>query len=310
MNDIKNKYYNKLDQELDLFKIYNVLKNGKWVIFSITLAASILVVLYSLSLPNIYQSKSVLVSVDLTNNTSPFRNVNFGAIPGISLGNANIESNSGKALKKLETLSFFENEVLPNINLPELMAVKSWIPETNEVIFDPNIYNEVSNTWVRKYAYPLTQIPSAQESFYKFKLNHVNISQDKDTGFIVISMKHQSPHIAKRWTEIMVSEINSFYRKKDRIAAEKSLVYLNEQISKTNFAEIRQVIADLLRQETQKLTLIEANEAYVFEYIDPPAVMEYKFSPNRALICIFGAIIGGIFSIFVVLFRESFFKGK
>ena len=41
----------------------------------------------------------------------------------------------------------------------------------------------------------------------------------------------------------------------------------------TTLAEIKQVLAQLLQEETKKLTLIEANESYVFEYIDPPAVM-------------------------------------
>ena len=46
--------------------------------------------------------------------------------------------------------------------------------------------------------------------------------------------------------------------------------------------------AEELQEQIQKLTLIEANEFYVFEYIDPPAVMEKKSDPNRKLICIIG----------------------
>ena len=46
-------------------------------------------------------------------------------------------------------------------------------------------------------------------------------------------------------------------------------------------------MAELQQQEIQKLTLMEASEFYVFEYIDPPAVMEKKSEPSRAMICIF-----------------------
>ena len=52
--------------------------------------------------------------------------------------------------------------------------------------------------------------------------------------------------------------------------------YLNAQMSQTSFAQIRQVIAQLLQQKIQQLTLIEVRDFYVFDYIDPPAVMEFK----------------------------------
>ena len=102
--------------------------------------------------------------------------------------------------------------------------------------------------------------------------------------------------------------INSFYREKDKTEAEKAVNYLNNQIRKTNLAEIKEVIANLLQQETQKLTLIEASEAYVFDYIDPPAVMEKKIAPTRSKICIIGALLGGIFGVLIVLLRHYFFR--
>ncbi len=68
--------------------------------------------------------------------------------------------------------------------------------------------------------------------------------------------------------------------------------FLNQQISETQYTEIRQVIA-LIEQKMQQLTLIEANPNYVFAYIDPPIVMEMKFEPVRSKISILGALLGG-----------------
>ena len=78
----------------------------------------------------------------------------------------------------------------------------------------------------------------------------------------------------------------------------------------TSLSEIRRVIAELLQEETQKLTLIEANQFYVFEFIDPPAVMEKKSEPKRPLICILGAMLGGMLSILFVLIRHYAIKQK
>ena len=76
------------------------------------------------------------------------------------------------------------------------------------------------------------------------------------------------------------------------------------QINKTNLAEIKQVMAELLQQETQKLTLIEANDFYVFDYIDTPALMEEKSEPKRSLILLLGTIIGIFIGIILVLIRH------
>ena len=53
----------------------------------------------------------------------------------------------------------------------------------------------------------------------------------------------------------------------------------------------------------QQLALVEANNFYVFDYIDPPAVMETKSEPIRSLICIIGALLGGIIGCLVVIIR-------
>lgn len=157
---------------------------------------------------------------------------------------------------------------------------------------------------MRNFSYPQNQIPSAQESFQQFIDIHLNVNEEKDTGFIEISVKHQSPFIAKEWADLIVNQINSFYRAKDKAEAEKSVSYLNSQIAKTNYTEIKEVLAELLQQEMQKLTLIEANPLYVFDFIDPPSVMEKKSEPNRLLILILGLFLGTTLGIITVIVKS------
>jgi hypothetical protein len=234
----------------------------------------------------------------------------LASLAGLSLPSDGGDSNSLKAIQKLSSLSFFENNILKNIFLPDLMAVKSWDFETNTLSYDENIYKNNSNTWVRDYSYPQKKIPSAQESFEVFTTQHLGLSEDKKTGFITLSIKHQSPFVAKQWTELVINQVNNFYRQKDKSESEKAIFYLNQQILMTSLSEIKQVIAELMQEETQKLTLIEANQFYVFDYIDPPAVMEQKSEPKRALIITLSAILGGMLSIVLVLIKHYGFKKK
>ena len=303
-----NKDTNAFDDDIDFRELFYVLLAGKWIIFSFTAFVSISAVIYSLLLPNIYESKALLVPVSPSNNISGTigRYSSLAGITGANLGYGNDEGNSLKALEKIGSLSFFENNILSNINLQDLMAIKDWNHENNTLTYDDNIYDVKSNTWVRDYSYPQQQIPSAQESYDIFKEKHLSLNQDLESGFITLSIKHQSPYIAKQWNELIVREVNEFFRQKDKLESEKAVSYLNKQILMTSLSEIKEALAELLQEKTKKLTLIEANEFYVFDYIDPPAVMELKAEPKRALICILSAIFGGIFSIFFVLIRYFF----
>ena len=308
---MKEAHSKKHPDEVDLRELFYVLLEGKWIIVSLTAFVSIIGVIYSLLLPNIYESKTMLVPVNSSSGISAALGSYSGlaGIAGISLPTDRDEGNSLKAIQKINSLSFFENNIMPNIFLPDLMAIKSWNSKTNTLVFDESIYDTNSNTWIRDYSYPQQQIPSAQESYEVFK-KQVSLSQNKNFSFITLSIKHQSPFIAKQWAELVVDEVNAYYRQQDKSGSEKAVSYLNQQISMTSLSEIKQVLAQLLQEETKKLTLIEASQYYVFDYIDPPVVMEKKSEPQRALISIISFLLGWMLSILLVLIRHYAIKQK
>lgn len=298
------------DDEISLRDLFKVIFKGKWLIISLTSMAAIIAIIYSLSLPNIYKSQALLTPVESSQGISNALGSysNLANLAGINLSQSATDSNSSKAIKKLNTLSFFEENLLPNIFLPQLMALDTWSEKSNNLTYDNNVYNSNKKQWVRDFSYPQELIPSPQESFKKFQKDHLIINEDSKSGFITIAIKHKSPYIAKEWVELIVNQINSFYREKEKMEALKAVDYLNKQIVKTNIKEIKEVFASLLQQETQKLTLIEANEFYVFEYIDPPAAMEFKSEPKRALICILFTMFGCMLGTLIVLIRHYAFS--
>ena len=75
-------------------------------------------------------------------------------------------------------------------------------------------------------------------------------------------------------------------------------------MAQTRHTEIKQVIAQLIQQKMQQLTLIEANKFYVFSYLDSPLVMEEKVEPNRKSISILGAVLGGLLGILAILIQH------
>ena len=295
------------NNDLDLREIFKALWLGKYTVVSVTALFIIVSVIYSLSLPNIYHSRAILSPVGESSGngmSQVMKNMGgLASLAGVNLPSSDSGSKTLQAIEKLNTLSFFENNILPNIHLPDLMAIESWDAKTNDIIYDPEIYDEDTKTWTREYSYPETLIPSAQESFDVFGAENLVVFQDIDTGFVSITVKHQSPHVAQSWADLIVSQLNYFFRAKSKLEAEAAMDYLNMQMAQTSFSEIKLVIAQLLQQKMQQLTLIEASDFYVFEYIDPPAVMENKSEPSRAAICIIGAILGGLLGCLIAVVR-------
>ena len=311
-NNLNPKSENNLSEDIDLKEIFQVLWQRKLEITFITSLFFFLALIYSFFLPNIYESKALLSPVNEQN--SVYKTVrNYSSIAnlaGLNMTPPSTDSNSVKALEKLESLSFYTNNILPNIFLPDLMALRSWDSKTNTITYDDKIYDDGLKKWVRKFEHPKTLVPSSQESFKVFQDKNLNINQDDETGFVSISVRHESPYLAKAWTEIIILELNRYFRVKDKAEAQAAVNYLNMQIAQTNFTEVKQVIAQLLQQKTQQLALIEVSEFYVFDYIDPPVVMEEKNGPQRIIIYLIGVLFGGIFAISLILVRYYLIENK
>ena len=124
------------DEDIDLNEILKVIWNSKLLLFLSSSIFFVGAVVYSLSLPNIYRSEALLSPTSQENTMSSTARTYGGiaSLAGINLVAQNNQSNHVKALDKLNSLSFFSDSILPNIFLPDLMAIKSWNPETNTII--------------------------------------------------------------------------------------------------------------------------------------------------------------------------------
>tara|TARA_A100001011_G_C14260813_1_gene822317 strand:+ start:262 stop:1182 length:921 start_codon:yes stop_codon:yes gene_type:complete len=285
-------------EEIDLIGLLKNVWENKWTIVATTTFFSISAIIYSLSLPNIYESKALLSPVDeeIGSSQTAGNVAGLANLAGINISNAT-NSNSLKAIKKAQTISFFKENILPNIFLPDLMAVKSWDSKTNTISYDPDKFDSESQSFINE--------PSVQKSYKEFK-DIFELSQDYNNGFVTVSIKHQSPFISQQWTNLVVNQINEFFRINDKREAQAAMDFLNAQMVQTSFNEIKLVIAQLLKNRMQQLTLIEANDFYIFSYLDPPMVMEEKIEPNRLSLSILGAIFGGLLGILYVIIREFF----
>jgi uncharacterized protein involved in exopolysaccharide biosynthesis len=293
------------DDEIDLAELWRAIWAGKWIIIAITSIFAVASVFYALSLPNIYKSEALLAPAEQQSGGLGGMASQLGglaSLAGVNLGGGGNIDKTALALEIMKSRVFVSQFIDQHQLLVPLMASKGWNRDANELILDKKLYDKATNKWIREVKPPFTPRPSAQEAYKEFQ-KIVSASQDKTSSMVNISIKHHSPEIAKQWVNWLIDAINLEMKTRDLTEAQKSISYLEKQLSQTKVSELQDVLYQLIEEQTKTIMFANVREQYVFKTIDPALVPEIKDSPKRALICVLGVLLGGILAVMVVLIR-------
>lgn len=296
------------DDEIDLRELFSVIWQGKWLIAGVTLVFAVASVVIALMLPNIYKSEALLAPASKEQGAGGLAGLasQFGGLAsmaGINLGSSGNTDKTQLAIEVLKSRKFIGDFIEKHQILPELMAVDKWRMADNRLLFNPDIYNVQSKTWVRAVKAPLQSKPSLQEA-YKVFSSILAVNKDKEDGMVTLSIEHQSPYVAKQWVDWLVADINLTMKERDVSEAARSTEFLNKQIELTNVADIRTILYKLVEEQAKTIMFAEVRDEYVFKTIDPALVPEEKAKPKRALICVLGTMLGGMLAVMLVLIRH------
>ena len=284
------------NDEINLYELFKTFWDSKWLISSITIVSCIFIVLYSLSIPNVYRSSALVIPAQSQGSSMSGSLSGLGGLAsmaGISIPSGN-SNNKEEAIAVLTSHQFLEDFIINNDILLTLMASKGWDAKKNELILNSKIYDIKNKKWAGKTNTP----PSIQEAVRSFRQIYI-VSENKKNGFVTISIDFYSPYVSKQWIDLIIENINETMRVQAVRMATSSLNYLNEQISKTNISEIKIVLSELAKSETQKIMLSKSSPEYVFKTIDKAFAPEIKISPRRSVICIIGALVGFSLSLLI-----------
>lgn len=303
----QSRYPRDQDGRIDLKELFLVLWAGKWLIGGISALAAAVSVIVALMLPNIYTSSALLAPAEQSGGGLSARLMQeyggLASLAGVSLPGGGEGGRAQLGMELMKSRAFLGEFVERRKLLPELMAVEYWDIATGDLVYDPEIYNYDSGKWVRDIGPPFQPKPSLLEAHEEFMLI-LRVSQDTQTGYVSVSIDHESPIIAARWVNWMVEDINAAVRSQDVEEANRSISYLQNQIANTSLAELQTVFFELIESQTETAMLAEVRPEYVFKTIDPAVVAEERSRPNRALICALGTLLGGILSLMIVLIRN------
>ena len=298
--------YDGFDDEIDLFELEQNLWEDKWLISAITGFAAVTSVLVALWLPNIYQATMLLKPQNAEGGMGGLARQYGGlaSLAGISLPSGDGQSKTQLALEVLKSKKFAYEFATRHEILPALFAPESFDWETGTLSLDDDVYDPAEGGWVRDVDPPRTAAPSPEE-VHELWGETISVSEDKDSGFVSLSLKHRSPVYAKEWLDLLVVDINEALRAQDLAESERAVAYLEGQLKQTNVAEIRELLAGLLRSHMESRMMATVEPNYAFSVIDPPTVPELKSEPKRALICVLGTLLGGMLGVVFSLVRRA-----
>ncbi|MCG7531161.1 Wzz/FepE/Etk N-terminal domain-containing protein [Psychrobium sp. MM17-31] len=291
----------KRENEVDLIALWQVIWSEKWLVCTITFIFAISSVIYALSLPNVYKSEALLVPATEEQNSLGGLASQFGglaSLAGVNLGGAGGIDKTNLAIEIIKSRIFITRFIEQNDLLIPLMATKGWDPQLNKLIYDSDAYNTKTGKWLRNGKGK----PSAQEAYIAFRAL-VDISLDEKSSLIHLSVKHYSPYLAKEWVDELLYSINLEMKNRALSESEKSISYLKLQLKQTNLKEIKNVLYQIIEEQTKTIMFAEIREQFAFKTIDPALVPELKSGPKRAIICIAGTFLGGMLSVMIVLIR-------
>ena len=288
--------------EITLRELISVLWGGRILIFCVTTVVAIASIIISLSITNVYTSESVLVNRD--KQESPMSNFSgLASLAGVDLSAQGASLN--KVMGIIESREFVKHLITFDDVLPSLMAAQSYNANTKEIIFDDEIYDHETESWVRDAPANRGVVPSYIEAHKEYS-EIISMTKDRLTGHVSLKVEHVSPIFAKEFLSLVINEANNVQRNIDVDSSTKALLYLREQLSRTPQVEIRDSISKLIENQLETQMMASIHNDYVLMTIEPPFTPERKSGPIRSLIVILSTLVGGILSAGIVLVREYF----
>jgi uncharacterized protein involved in exopolysaccharide biosynthesis len=188
----------------------------------------------------------------------------------------------------LMTSRQFTNQFILDEHVRQAMYPKLWDPVTNTWRQGERSVSVVSWIEDKLHVAPPDAIvttdggPSLWKTAKRFNQLRT-ITQDRKTSLVMLTIDWRDPITAAKWANDMVSRLNQHARDRAVAEANRSLEYLNGELSKTNVLEMQQTIYRLIEREMRTNVSAHVRDEYAFRVLDPAVPPEERASPKRVL---------------------------
>jgi uncharacterized protein involved in exopolysaccharide biosynthesis len=149
-----------------------------------------------------------------------------------------------------------------------------------------------------------TKVPTVWKANRDFKRRIRDVTDEKKTGLVYLTIKWNDPDLAAQWANDLVKLTNSYLRSKAIQEAERNIAYLNEQAAKTDIVEARRAIYSLLQDEINKQMVARGREEYALKVLDPAVSPEKPTSFGPPTLAALGLLVGFFAAMLFILARR------
>jgi hypothetical protein len=278
-------------------KYMKVLFIGTFTIFLISLAH------YVFS-PKLYMSEAIFEIRETSNSNQNSLDLGgFSSLANIGgvLGGAPT-SDFNKVMEKIESRDIANNILSNEGILAFLIAAKTYKKDTDEIIYNKNIYDKNNEKFVNEHS--TMSRNKLLELGYQEYLKVLSISENQN-GFLNIRVSSLSPKFSKNLIELVKMNINKNLSSIKRQELEDSLNYMSLIINQSDDVNIRSALINEQLNIQRDLMTLNIRKDYAITYIDSPNIPISIYSPRILFSILFFIIASFFYSIFVVIFFED-----
>ena len=216
------------DYEISLKELWDVVWEGKWLIIVITSVFALGSVAYALLATEWYRAEVLLAPAEAESTPAVSGELTgLAALAGVSVGGGE----TAEAVATLESRDLAREFIESNDLLPVLLY-KKW--------------DEAGQKWKASNTEDTPDIRDAVRVFHEKALN---VSEDRDTGLVTVSIEWIDPHLAAAWASSVVQLANARLRQRALQDAERNVAYLQAELGSTSVVTLQQSIGSLLQTE-------------------------------------------------------------
>lgn len=268
---------------VELGELWHSVWSQRWLVLAVTVAFVCVGVTYSLLAEHWFRADVTLSPVDeetLPAGLSQF--AGLASIAGITIP----ASGSGEAVATLRSRDFAAEFINERQLMPVLFADQ---------------WDQQRATW--RESDP-AKVPRLGDGVKYFRERVLGVSEDKQTGLVNLAVRWKDPVLAADWANDLVWRVNARLRQMAVRDSERNIEFLRGQLVDNSIVALQQSVGRLLESELQKLMLAKGHEEFAFKVIDPATVPLVKYRPQRILITLLSALVGGFIAVTIALLRK------
>ncbi|MCF2948428.1 Wzz/FepE/Etk N-terminal domain-containing protein [Paraglaciecola aquimarina] len=293
------------DEMLSLKEIVKAFWVDKYLILLISAIGLIISFVVVISLEKVYTAEIIVTPTQNTQNSSlsslSSQFSGIASLAGIQMNNQT-DNKIGIALETIRSKVFLKAFVERHSILIPLLAAKTWNNDKKQLSIDEKIYNREKSVWLDKKGNTQPYGPDSWDIQKKFD-DSLEINENKSTGLIKLSFSHYSPRAASNWLNMLIEDINNFTRETDTNRIKQNILYLQEQLKKTNVVEMQRVFFNIIEEQTKELMLTQINDNYIFTVIEPAIEPKKPSRPQKVLLIALGFLSGLLIGVMYSLIK-------